>query len=117
MGSLGRSGARMANEAASPPAVSDDAIGSALERLADLIADRSGVAPEALDAAQAARLCGVCRSKFHSMNSARQCPAPVELGDRCPRWLASELRAWLRAGAPARAAWQQIRAIELRRAG
>jgi predicted DNA-binding transcriptional regulator AlpA len=85
--------------------------------LARIAAAAEAPAVEGLDAADAARFCGVSRSKWLAMSNAGHCPAPVELGDRCPRWLRSELNAWLRAGAPTRTTWKQIRESSLRRAG
>lgn len=92
-----------------------DPLPQTLARLAEALDAMCGVAPEGLTAEQAARYCGVSVSKWHSMNAGGACPAPVELGDRCPRWLRSELFAWLRQGAPSRAVWRQIREQSLRR--
>ncbi|HRK30348.1 MAG TPA: hypothetical protein PLD59_04655 [Tepidisphaeraceae bacterium] len=70
---------------------------------------------EGLDAASAARLIGVSRSKFLAMDSAGHVPSRVELGDgRCPRWSRGELVAWLRAGAPTRVTWQQRRDLVMK---
>ncbi len=87
-----------------------------LAKIASACAPTDGVVPEALDASQAATLCGISKSKWHAMNAAGQCPAPVELGDRCPRWLRSELMGWLRHGAPTRVRWVMMREQVLRRA-
>lgn len=73
------------------------------------------VTAEGLDPASAAALLGVSVRKLHEMNSAGQIPAPVELGDRCPRWLKSELVLWLRHGAPNRAKWVLMRDTLMRR--
>jgi predicted DNA-binding transcriptional regulator AlpA len=83
------------------------------------IRDRLGEAPpEGLDAAAAARLIGISVSKFRAMDAAGEVPAPVQIGTgRCPRWLRSELLAWLRAGAPSRLRWAQMREVLLKRAG
>lgn len=72
---------------------------------------------EGLAAEDAARLVGVSVSKWHAMNAGGQCPAPAELGDRCPRWSRGELIQWIRAGAPARSRWQLMRDVAMRRAG
>ena len=72
---------------------------------------------EGLTAERAAALVGVSVSKFYAMNLSGQIPAPVELGDRCPRWLRSELLLWLRHGAPSRARWALIRDALLRKVG
>jgi len=86
-----------------------------LERIAAAV---EVAAAEGLAAVDAARVCGVSRAKFLSLDSAGGTPARVELGDgRCPRWLRSELIAWLRAGAPPRRDWARLRDAALRRAG
>ena len=72
---------------------------------------------EGLDPVSAATLIGVSVRKFHEMNSSGLIPAPVELGDRCPRWLKSELLAWMRHGAPSRARWVLMRNDVLPRRG
>ena len=102
-----------------PPPVAEllALLGEVLTRLADAIGTQNGVVPEALDAGQASRFCGVSVNKWHSMNAAGHFPAPVELGDRCPRWLRSELVLWLRAGVPSRARWASMREPLLRRLG
>lgn len=87
----------------------------ALARLAEALLPADQVVPEALDASQAAKLCGVGRTKWHDLNTRGLCPSPVELGDRCPRWLRSELLAWLRAGAPPRIRWHNMRDACLRK--
>jgi predicted DNA-binding transcriptional regulator AlpA len=86
-----------------------------LARLAAALEDFDGIAPEGLAAGQAAAFVGVSRRKWYEMDAAGLCPASVQLGDRCPRWLKSELQAWLRHGAPTRVTWRQIRDQALRR--
>lgn len=98
-----------------PEPVSAEELVPLLARLCRALEAPDGVAPEGLDPPAAAAFVGVSVSKWHAMNAAGYCPAPVELGDRCPRWLRGELRAWLYAGAPARATWSQIRRDVLRR--
>src|SRR4051794_18749732 len=78
-------------------------------RALDAMDGAGGAPPEGLNPAEAAAFVGVSVSKWHAMNAAGYCPAPVELGDRCPRWLRGELRAWLYAGAPTRVTWSQMR--------
>ena len=72
---------------------------------------------EGLTAERAAAFVGVSVSKFYAMNLSGQIPAAVELGDRCPRWLRSELLLWLRHGAPSRARWALMRDALLRKVG
>lgn len=84
-----------------------------LKRIADAV---EAPPAEALDAKAAATLCGVSRSKWHSMNSSGQCPRSIDVAG-CPRWSRTELISWLQSGAPSRSTWIQIRASALRRAG
>jgi predicted DNA-binding transcriptional regulator AlpA len=77
----------------------------------------SAVAPEGLDAAEAATLCGISRAAFYGLNRRGLVPAPVQIGDGPRRWLRSELLAWLRQGCPSRRMWAQIREQAMRRAG
>ncbi|MCH8851419.1 MAG: AlpA family phage regulatory protein [Planctomycetes bacterium] len=65
--------------------------------------------PLALSAPDAARLCGVSRSQWWKLHSAGKIPLPVRLGTRAPRWRVDELREWLAAGCPDRAAWERTR--------
>ena len=83
------------------------------EVVAELKAIRTAIEAgpaEGLDAAAAAALVGISRSKWHDLDARGLCPAAVQIGvGRCPRWLRSELIGWLRAGAPARSRWLVIR--------
>jgi len=65
--------------------------------------------PEALPAADAARLLGISRSQFFKLHSAGKVPMPVYLTPRCPRWLRVELLAWLAAACPDRLTWAKLR--------
>ena len=68
---------------------------------------QSPTEPLAVDAAGAARLCGLSRSKWFELDSAGKVPRALRFaGDRCPRWVVSELHEWLRAGAPPRDQWE-----------
>jgi len=87
----------------------------ALALLALLREATEAATAEGLDAAGAATFIGVSVSKWHAMNAGGLCPAPVELGDRCPRWIRSELRSWLLGGAPPRVRWAAMREAALRR--
>lgn len=66
------------------------------------------ILPLAVDATEAARLCGVSRATWWRMNSAGKIPAPVRVTRRSPRWLVDELRGWLIAGCPDRQTWHRI---------
>jgi len=83
-----------------------------LARLVEL-AERAQA--EGLDAAAAAMLLGISRSKFLAMDGSGHVPHRIELGDgKCPRWSRGELVAWLRNGAPHRSTWNTRRAIAMR---
>jgi predicted DNA-binding transcriptional regulator AlpA len=69
---------------------------------------------EVLDPAGAARFLGISVSKVHQLNAAGELPSPAELGERCPRWSRTELKAWLFAGAPGRSRWEAMRHAALR---
>jgi predicted DNA-binding transcriptional regulator AlpA len=68
--------------------------------------------PEALAAADAARLLGISRSQFFKLPSSGRVPMPVYLTPRCPRWRKSELLNWLAAGCPDRLTWTKLRKEE-----
>ena len=53
----------------------------------------------------AARLCGISRTMWLSMDRAAQTPRPVRLGRR-RLWCVDELRAWAWAGCPGRRTWE-----------
>lgn len=76
-----------------------------------------GVLREGLNATEAAAFVGVSPATWRATDSRGICPAPAELGDRCPRWGGMELRAWLLAKAPTRVQWVQVRDAMTRRAG
>ena len=73
------------------------------------------ITPLTLNAAQAAELLGIGRSKFYSMHSAGLLSLPVSLGG-CVRWDRRELTAWLSARNPQtgllpnRQQWAEIQA-------
>lgn len=61
--------------------------------------------PFLVNAAEAARLCGISRSLWWSMHSAGAVPLPIKLSHRT-LWRAEELRRWTESGCPSRAKWQ-----------
>ena len=67
------------------------------------------VLPQALliDAAGAARLCGIGRTLWLQMASAGRVPMPIRLGRRT-LWQREELAAWTKAGCPGRDRWTAI---------
>jgi excisionase family DNA binding protein len=77
-----------------------------------MITTRTPIDPPTLTltAKDAAELLGISRSQFFKLHAAgRIGPLPVYLGSRAPRWVRSELEAWLQAGAPNRQKWQAMR--------
>lgn len=70
--------------------------------------DRQTIAPVACDARGAAGFCGVSRSHWLAMVAAGRTPLGFRLGRR-RLWLIEELSAWMRAGAPPRDRWQNMR--------
>lgn len=72
--------------------------------------------PLALSAGQLADRFGVSLRHVRRMDSAQMLPKPVRFG-RSVRWPADEIDAWLKAGAPDRRRWEQIRDRQGRRNG
>ncbi|MBK8914563.1 MAG: AlpA family phage regulatory protein [Phycisphaerales bacterium] len=62
--------------------------------------------PLLLTASQAADTLGISRAHLWRLHSAALLPRPLNLGRRCPRWRAAELKEWADAGCPARARWE-----------
>lgn len=52
----------------------------------------------------AARMCGVSKSHFYSLQSAGRTPMPIKLG-RATRYPVTEIREWVEAGCPPRDRW------------
>jgi predicted DNA-binding transcriptional regulator AlpA len=70
--------------------------------------------PLAVDAVEAARLCGIGRSLWLGLHSAGRVPAPIRLGRRV-LWRREELAAWIEAGCPGRARWEAMTEARRRR--
>jgi predicted DNA-binding transcriptional regulator AlpA len=68
----------------------------------------AGLETLAVDAAGAARMCGVSRAMWWKLHSSGRCPAPIRLGRRC-LWRVDELRQWLADGCPPRDRWKAER--------
>ena len=56
--------------------------------------------PLAVSAAEAARLCGVCRAHWFRLLADGRIPQPVHFAGKKPLWVVAHLRDWLAAGAP-----------------
>jgi len=63
--------------------------------------------PLLVDGEAAARLLGISVRHLLSLDSGGRIPQPVRLGRR-RLWVVEELRAWARAGCPARDQWRVI---------
>jgi predicted DNA-binding transcriptional regulator AlpA len=62
-----------------------------------------------LTAEEAAGRLGVSLAYFFRMNSSGQLgPRAVKFGEKCSRWRAAELQAWVDAGCPSRELWQAM---------
>ena len=75
---------------------------------------RSPISPLLLRASDAAAACHTSVRTWHSWNSSGRIPQPIRIG-RMVFWRPEELKAWVAAGCPDRAAWEVIH--ESRRAG
>ncbi len=64
--------------------------------------------PLAVDAANAARLCGVSPAHWYTLLAGGRCPPGIRLGRRVV-WPVDDLRAWLAAGAPAADRWAAMK--------
>jgi predicted DNA-binding transcriptional regulator AlpA len=90
-------------------------VADAMERLSARLDSES---PEGLSPTEAAAFCGISVGQFHALAAKGYIgPEPSELGDRCPRYSRTELRAWLMAKSPTRPRWREMRTAVLRRAG
>jgi predicted DNA-binding transcriptional regulator AlpA len=81
-----------------------------MEQDGDLtVVDAPGTPPSlVVGAAQAARLCGIGRATWYSLQRAGRLPKPVRLGGRV-LWRPDELRAWVDAGCPSLARWESMK--------
>ena len=62
----------------------------------------------AVEATQAARLCGVSRATWYSLRKAGRVPKPIRLGRRV-LWRIEELREWMAAGCPPMSRWEAVK--------
>jgi len=67
-------------------------------------------APLTVDAKRLAVMLDIGLRTVRTHDAAGKIPRPVKVGGRV-LWVLDEIRAWLAAGAPDRAAWERIRAI------
>jgi predicted DNA-binding transcriptional regulator AlpA len=74
-----------------------------------MTADQQTIEPLLVNAATAAKLLSVSRSKFYSMHSAGLVPMPITLGQGSIRWSVDELREFVKAGCPSRERWEAMK--------
>ena len=67
------------------------------------------LSPVAVDAKRLAALLNVSVRTIRTLDAAGKLPRPVKIGGRSVRWVASEIEAWLAAGAPDRRTWETLR--------
>lgn len=71
-------------------------------------------APIAVSATELAGMLAVSLRHIRQMDATGKLPRPCRLG-RSVRWPIAEIHAWLKAGAPSRRRWEQIRDRQVRR--
>ena len=64
--------------------------------------------PLMVEAAEAARLCGISRATWYAMRKSGKVPKPVRLGGRV-QWRVDELHEWVRVGCPPLARWENMK--------
>ena len=64
--------------------------------------------PLCVDRAGLARMLGISMRQIYRLDDAGKIPAALALGT-CKRWSIEEIEAWVRAGAPPRRVWQNLR--------
>jgi hypothetical protein len=75
---------------------------------ANIVNEEPCLGPLLLTAQKAAALCSVSLRNWQSWNSAGKIPRATRIG-RLNLWRLEELRDWVSAGCPRRAAWENMR--------
>jgi predicted DNA-binding transcriptional regulator AlpA len=65
------------------------------------------VEPLAVDAATAARMCGVSRANWYALKASGRIPPPIRIGWRT-LWRVDDLKKWVALGCPPLHRWNQI---------
>jgi len=76
------------------------------------VAEGNQLARLALDANELAAALGCSRAQIYVLDRLGKLPRPIRLGAetrRAPRWVASEITAWLAAGGPDRQQWERMK--------
>ena len=86
-----------------------------LPRILLALADAPPAAPRAphplcVDRAGLARMLGVSLRQVYRLDDAGRLPPALALST-CKRWAIEEVEAWVRAGAPPRRVWQNLRSV------
>jgi predicted DNA-binding transcriptional regulator AlpA len=69
--------------------------------------DAQHLAPMAVDAVGLADLLSCSKRHIRRLDAEALIPRGFYLGGRCKRWRVDEIREWLSAGSPDRAAWER----------
>ena len=72
---------------------------------------QSSLQPLLVSAKEAARICGIGRSLWCSLQSAGRVPMPIRLGRRT-LWRVAELAEWVEAGCPPRHIWEARKGLK-----
>lgn len=94
----------------SGPARNSARLADALERIADLLAARSDAL--CIDGPELARRLSISERHLRRLDDQGALPQAINFGE-CKRWFVAEIEAWLRAGAPPRREWSQMRETAL----
>lgn len=65
--------------------------------------------PLAVDAKRLGQMLGLSRASVFAMHSAGKLPRPVRPTGRAPRWIVSDIEAWLHADCPPRDVWERLK--------
>lgn len=85
-------------------------LAAALERIADLLAARSDAL--CIDGPELARRLRISERHLRRLDDQGALPQAINFGGS-KRWFVAEIEAWLRAGAPSRREWSQMRETAL----
>ena len=64
--------------------------------------------PLAVNAKEAAELCGISRTLWYDLKNAGRIPEPIRLGRRT-LWRVDEIQKWMTAGCPGLDRWRQMK--------
>lgn len=105
-----KTNSRQENDTTVDP-LSDDAGTGRTRHPMEVLAGALGLAlnKQLLSAREVAGRLGISLAQFFRMNSSGAFgPRPIKFGQKCSRWRAAELEAWVRAGCPLREQWLRV---------